>query len=61
MKKLYKLRDNKMFLGVCGGVAEYLEVDPSIIRIIWFILAFTGAGLLAYFIAGFILPFKDEV
>lgn len=61
MKRLYKTRNNKMLLGVCGGVAEYLEVDPSIIRIIWLILAFTGVGLLAYFAAGLILPFKDEI
>lgn len=61
MKRLYKNRENKMFLGVCGGVSEYLDVDPSVIRIVWFILAFTGVGLLAYFVAAFILPFKDEI
>ena len=61
MKRLYKSRENKMFCGVCGGVAEYLEVDPSVVRLIWLVFAFTGVGLLAYFAAGFILPFRDEI
>lgn len=61
MKRLYKIRDNKMLLGVCGGVSEYLEIDPNIVRLIWFVLAFTVVGFIAYFVAGFILPFKDEI
>ncbi len=61
MKKLYKIRQNKVLLGVCGGVAEYLEIDPTVVRLIWFILGFTFVGAVAYFAAGLILPFKDDI
>ncbi len=42
-------------MGVCGGIGEYLEIDPVIIRIIFI---FTGIGLLAYFIIGLIIPLE---
>lgn len=55
MKRLYRSRKNKVFMGVCGGIGEYLEIDPVIIRIIFI---FTGIGLLAYFIIGLIIPLE---
>lgn len=60
--KLYKSNHDKMIDGVCGGVAEYLEVDSSIIRILWALAFFVGGtGLLLYIVAAIILPREDEV
>ena len=56
MKRLTKSRD-KMILGVCGGFAEYFGWDPTMVRIIWAVLACCfGTGLLAYIIAAIIMP-----
>lgn len=54
-RKLYKSNNKKVF-GVCAGIAEYLDVDPAIVRIIWAItVLFTGFGLGAYIIAAIIM------
>lgn len=61
MKKLYKSRDNKIFAGVIGGIGEYFDIDPVLLRILWLIiLVATGffPGLIAYIIAIFIVPKK---
>jgi phage shock protein PspC (stress-responsive transcriptional regulator) len=58
VKQLMRSRYNKKIAGVCGGVAEYLEVDPTLVRIIWLALAllpFPGA-ILAYIIAWIVVP-----
>lgn len=56
-KKLYRSKDNKIFLGICGGIGEYLKVDPVIIRIILVVLCCIGfSGVIAYIIAAFIVP-----
>ncbi len=61
MKKLYKSRTDKKLCGVCGGLAEYFEIDATIVRLIWvFITLFVGAGLLAYIIAALIMSNKPE-
>lgn len=55
-KKLRKSRDKKL-CGVCGGVAEYLDMDPTIVRIIWLVLVLcAGTGVLAYIIAAILMP-----
>lgn len=56
-KRLYRSTTNKSIAGVCGGLAEYLNVDPTLIRLLWvfFVLA-AGTGLLAYIIAAIIIP-----
>ena len=55
-KKLRKSRDKKL-CGVCGGIAEYLDMDPTIVRIIWLVLVLcAGTGLLAYIIAAILMP-----
>lgn len=57
MKKLYRSRTNKKVGGVCGGIAEYFNLDPSLIRLGAVILIFIwGAGLLAYIAAWAIIP-----
>ena len=55
-KKLYKWVKNRKLEGVCGGIGEYLDIDSSIIRIIWLILVLcAGTGLLAYIICAIVL------
>lgn len=56
-KKLYRSYDNRIIAGVCGGVAEYLNLDPTIIRLIWILLSFGfGFGILTYLLAIIIVP-----
>jgi len=57
VKKLYRSRNNKIIGGVCGGIAEYFDVEPLLVRIVWLILFFFGGvGLLAYLVALIIIP-----
>ncbi len=56
-KKLTKSRNDRKLCGVCGGFAEYLNLDPTVIRLIWVLLVFfAGTGVLAYIIAALIMP-----
>jgi len=58
-KKLYRSRTEKMIGGVCGGIAEYFDVDPTIVRIIWVLVCLAvGSGVLIYIIAYLIIPEK---
>ena len=51
-KRLYKSSENSMLCGVCGGIAEYFDIDPTLVRLAWVILTcFGGAGIWAYIIA----------
>ncbi len=58
-KKLYKSASSRMLCGVCGGLGEYFNIDPTLIRLGWAIFACTGTGILAYFVAAIIIP-SDE-
>jgi phage shock protein C len=56
-RKLYRSRTNSMIAGVCGGLGEYLNVDPTILRVVAVLLIFAkGIGLLAYLIGWVIIP-----
>lgn len=56
-KKLTKSRNDRQLCGVCGGFAEYLNLDPTVIRLIWVLLSLcAGGGLIAYIIAALIMP-----
>jgi phage shock protein C len=59
-KKLLRSRKSRMIAGVCAGLGEYLDVDPTIIRLLWVLFTFFsfGAGILAYIIAWIIIPEK---
>lgn len=59
-KKLYRSTTNKTIAGVCGGLAEYLNIDPTIVRVIWALVALSGAGLLAYLLCALIIPEKPS-
>ena len=55
--RIHKSAKDKKLAGVCGGIAEYLGVDPTIIRLAWALLAFGwGTGILAYIICAIVLP-----
>lgn len=55
--RIHKSSRDKKICGVCGGIAEWLGVDPTIIRIAWAVLACGwGTGVLLYFIMAFVLP-----
>ena len=59
-KRLYKSRNNKMICGVCAGIADYFNIDPSIVRVLWAVLALAaGTGVLAYIACALILPEGD--
>jgi phage shock protein C len=56
-KRLYKSEDNRVLAGVCGGIGEYFNIDPTLIRLAWIIFcALGGSGVLAYIIAAIIVP-----
>ena len=59
-KKLYRNTSNKMIAGVCSGLAEYLNIDPTIVRLIWALIGLSGAGIVAYLIAAIIIPEKTS-
>ena len=56
-KRLYKSNTDKMVDGVCGGIAAYFDIDPTLVRLIWVLFCVAGgSGLLAYIIAAIIIP-----
>ena len=60
-KKLYRSRENRMIAGVCGGLGEYFEVDPTLIRLaVVFLSLWWGGGILLYLLAWFIIPEAPE-
>jgi len=62
VKKLYKIEEGKKLLGVCGGIAEYFNIDVTLVRLLTVILSFFWfSGVIIYFIAAIILPNKSDV
>ena len=56
-QRLYKSNREKMLDGVCGGIAEYFDLDPTVIRLAWVVFcAMGGCGILAYIIAAIVIP-----
>lgn len=56
-KRLFRSSKNKVIGGVCGGLGDYLNVDPVLLRVVWAVFFFAGGvGLLAYIIAWIIMP-----
>ena len=56
-KKLYRSATDKKLAGVCGGVAKYLNMDPTVIRVLWALISlFAFVGVVAYVVCAFIIP-----
>jgi len=61
-KRLYRSTDNVMLAGVCSGLADFLGIDPTIVRLVWALLALTaGTGILLYIIAAVVTPKDDGI
>lgn len=61
-KKLYKIEQGKKLDGVCGGIAEYFDIDPTLVRLAWILFtALGGSGIIAYIIAAIVIPRKTDV
>ncbi len=61
VKRLYRASEkDSMVAGVCAGIAEYFEIDPTLIRLLWVFLTIAsfGTGVLAYLIAWIVIPRK---
>lgn len=60
-KRLYKSSTDKKLCGVCAGIAEYFEIDPTIIRLAWVVFTLLGgSGILAYIIAAIVMPSETQ-
>jgi phage shock protein C len=58
-RRLYRCRDNRVIAGVAGGLAEYFDVDPSLVRLFWFLSIFVGGvGVLLYIAMWVIVPLE---
>ena len=55
-KKLYRSTTNYKLAGVCGGIGEYFNIDPTLVRLGWVLFSLVGAGVLAYIIAALVIP-----
>lgn len=56
-KRLHKSESDKKLCGVCGGIAEYFDVDPTLVRLAWIIFCLAGgSGVLGYIIAALVMP-----
>ena len=55
-KKLYRSSTNKMMCGVCQGIAEYINIDPTVVRLLWVLFGMFGVGLIVYIVAAIIMP-----
>ena len=61
MKRLYRSNTNRMLFGVAGGMADYFNMDPTIMRILWVLIGLSGTGILIYLIAAIIMPQEGNV
>ena len=59
-KKLYRNPKDKIIAGVCSGLAEYINIDPTIVRVIWALVGLSGAGIVAYLVCALIIPEKPN-
>lgn len=61
-KRLYRIESGKMLAGVCGGIAEYFNVDPTLIRALWILFCILGgSGILLYIILAVLIPSEDNL
>lgn len=56
IKKLRRSHNDRIICGVCGGIGEYFQIDPTVIRLLMVLFGCTGSGIIAYFVAAVIMP-----
>ncbi len=61
-RKIYRSKTNKIISGVCGGLGEYFNIDPAIIRLFWLVLAIStgGSGIITYIVCSLIIPEEND-
>ena len=60
-KKLYRTKNDKKLAGVCGGIANYIGMDPTIVRVAWAIIScFAGIGIVAYIVCALVVPEEPD-
>ena len=61
MKRLYKSETNRMIAGVCGGIAEYFDIDATLVRLGFLVFSLAaGTGVLGYLVAALVIPGREE-
>lgn len=62
MKELFRSRTNKVLAGVCGGLGAYMDVDPTVIRLVWVVVTLVsfGLGIIIYLAAWLLIPEPPE-
>ncbi|MEI3110818.1 MAG: PspC domain-containing protein, partial [Oscillospiraceae bacterium] len=61
-KRLYRIESGKMLAGVCGGIAEYFDIDPTLVRALWVLFCILGgSGILLYIILAVLIPSEDSL
>ena len=61
-KRIYKIRSQKKLCGVCAGVADYFDLDPTLVRVLWAAISLGyGIGVIAYILCAVIFPDKSEI
>ena len=63
VKRLYRSSDNRVFAGICGGLGEYFDVDPTVVRLVYVLLSLLTAfmGILLYIILLFVIPNRPRI
>ena len=62
MKRLYRIEQGKKIAGVCGGIAEYFNIDPTLVRVGWAVVSvFVPLGIVAYIVCAVVMPVKNEL
>lgn len=64
MKKLYRSSENKIYKGILGGIGEYFEIDPTLVRVLYMFFTITSGivpGVFAYFLSLLIVPKKPQI
>lgn len=61
MNRLMRCESDRKICGVCSGVARYLNIDTTVVRLIWALLAFSGFGIAAYIVAALIMPSDNQM
>ena len=60
-RRLYKSRRNRFIDGICGGIAEYFQVDPTIVRLLWVLVTLLGgSGIILYIVGMIVIPVNPE-